>query len=258
MSHIWVIYYPPLSTLYPQLLSIKSTNSCGSEIGTVLARQTGHEANRIRQEAQMAPQINQRVRLSSNDEKLIQEHMPLVKIFARRFSRRLPASVAHDDLLGAGALGLIDSVKRRRGSNDSSFACYTRIRIRGAIFDELRSNDWLPRRSRSQERRETSGEPHPVAVIHFDDLPLGTDRTPADQSSESNPLEALTRKRIATMLRDELNLLPERDRLVLHLHYFKGMRLKEIGRLLGVSEARVSQIHHRALHQLRPKVRSAA
>jgi RNA polymerase sigma factor for flagellar operon FliA len=183
--------------------------------------------------------------------------MPLVKIIARRFSKRLPASVAQDDLLGAGALGLIDSVVRRRGDDEGSFACYTRIRIRGAIFDELRSHDWLPRRSRHAEQTE-SGPPKPVAVVHFDDLPTEADRTPADRSTETNPLNALTRKRMAALLQQELNQLPERDRLVLHLHYFRGMRLKEIGRLLGVSEARVSQIHHRALAQLKPKVRDAA
>ena len=196
--------------------------------------------------------------LNAPDEQLIKENMPLVKIIARRFSKRLPSSVAQDDLVGAGALGLIDSVVRRRGNDENSFACYTRIRIRGAIFDELRSHDWLPRRSRSAENKDVDGPPRPVAVVHFDDLPTEADRTPSDRSLEGNPLNALTRKRIATMLKQELSLLPERDRLVLHLHYFKGMRLKEIGRLLGVSEARISQIHHRALGQLRPKVRDAA
>ncbi len=74
----------------------------------------------------------------------------------------------------------------------------------------------------------------------------------------TNPLNALTEKRRAMTLKQELDQLPARDRLVLHLHYFKGMRLKEIGRLLGVSEARISQIHHRALGQLKPKIRDAA
>ena len=197
-------------------------------------------------------------RLSAPDEQLIKDNMPLVRIIARRFSKRLPASVAQDDLIGAGALGLIDSVVRRRGDDENSFACYTRIRIRGAIFDELRSHDWLPRRSRSAEPQDREGPPRPVAVVHFDDLPTEADRTPADRSSDGNPLNMLTRKRMATLLKQELEMLPERDRLVLHLHYFKGMRLKEIGRLLGVSEARISQIHHRALGQLRPKVRDAA
>ncbi len=197
-------------------------------------------------------------KLSVPDEKLIHDHMPLVKIIARRFAKRLPASVAQDDLLGAGALGLIDSVVRRRGDDESAFACYTRIRIRGAIFDELRSHDWLPRRSRSTDQPEKAGPPRPVAVIHFDDLGTEADRTPADRSMATNPLNALTEKRRAMTLKQELDQLPARDRLVLHLHYFKGMRLKEIGRLLGVSEARISQIHHRALGQLKPKIRDAA
>ncbi len=196
--------------------------------------------------------------LNPRDESLICEHMPLVKHIARRFARRLPSSVAHDDLVGAGALGLVDSVTRRRKGDEASFACYTRIRIRGAIFDELRSHDWLPRRSRTAERRETRGEPFPVAVVHFEDLPVGKERTPSDPTPASNPLEALANKRIARQLKKELELLPDRDRLVLHLHYFRGMRLKEIGRLFGVSEARISQIHHRALAQLRPKLPSAA
>lgn len=199
-----------------------------------------------------------RIRTTLPNEELIRKHMPLVKIIAKRFSRRLPSSVAHDDLLGAGALGLIDSLARRRGDDEGSFTCYTRIRIRGAIFDELRSHDWLPRRSRTQKQRKSHGEPPPVAVIHFDDLPANTNRIPVERSQENNPLEALLRKQVAILLKQELNLLPKRDRLVLHLHYFKGMRLKEIGRLLGVSEARISQIHHRALHLLKPKVLNAA
>lgn len=202
--------------------------------------------------------VNKREKLSAPDEKLIRDHMPLVKIIARRFSKRLPASVAQDDLLGAGALGLIDSVVRRRGDDESSFACYTRIRIRGAIFDELRAHDWLPRRSRSADNKDREGPPRPVAVIHFDDLGTEADRTPADRSIGKDPLSALSKKRLATVLRQELGQLPDRDRLVLHLHYFKGMRLKEIGRFLGVSEARISQIHHRALAQLKPKIRHAA
>ncbi len=197
-------------------------------------------------------------KLSAPDEELIREHMPLVKVLARRFSRRLPPSVSHDDLLGAGTLGLVDSVLRRRGSDKNSFECYTRIRIRGAMYDELRAHDWLPRRCRSQQKEVKKGAPHPVAVIHFDDLPPGSERTPADQTDHWNPIEVLAKKRIASLLKEEINQLPKRDQLVLRLHYFRGMQLKEIGRLLGVSEARISQIHHRALSQLRPKLRSAA
>lgn len=195
--------------------------------------------------------------LSQPDEQLIRDHIPLVKSIAKRFARRLPASVAHDDLFGAGALGLIDSVVRRRGSDENAFACYTRIRIRGAIFDELRAHDWLPRRSRKEEEPR-SGEPMPIAVLHIEDLPAGDRKEPGENAEATSPLEALASKRIADLLRRELAELPERDRLVLHLHYFKGMRLREIGRFLGVSEARISQIHHRALRQMRPRLSTAA
>ena len=197
-------------------------------------------------------------RLTPPEEKLIHDHLPLVKMVAKRLARRLPPSVAHDDLVGAGSLGLVDSVVRRRNNADSSFPHYTRIRIQGAMMDELRSHDWLPRRARAAEQAYRCGAPHPVAVVRFDDLPRGLARTPADKSSSSNPLEALARKRIALHLKRELDQLPKRDRLILHLHYFKGMNLKEISCLLGVSEARVSQIHHRALGLLRPNVPSAA
>jgi RNA polymerase sigma factor for flagellar operon FliA len=200
----------------------------------------------------------QQKQISPPDEKLIREHMPLVKIMARRVSRRLPPSVSHDDLLGAGTLGLVDSVLRRRGSDMNSFECYTRIRIRGAIFDELRSHDWLPRRSRSQAQNSKEGVPHPVAVIHLEDLPPGANRTPVDQSDHWNPAAALSRKRMVSSLKKELGHLHKRDQLVLRLYYFKGMRLKEIGRFLGVSEARISQIHNKALQILKPKIRSAA
>jgi RNA polymerase sigma factor FliA len=201
---------------------------------------------------------NSRGRLTPPDEKLIRDHMPMVKLIARRFAKRLPASVSQDDLLGAGALGLLDSVVRRRGDDEDSFSCYSRIRIRGAIFDELRAHDWLPRRSRSTEKKEVTGAPHPVAVIHFDDLPHGKERQPSSTTGEDNPLDALTRKRKISTLCRELETLPERDRLVIRMHYFRGMRLKEIGRLLGISEARVSQIHHRVLNQLRPRLLEAA
>ena len=204
-------------------------------------------------------------RLSENkkrpviDEELIRKHMPLVHKLARRMAMRAPASIVPDDLLSAGTYGLVDSVIRNRGDDGASFACYVRMRIRGAIYDELRANDWLPRRARQKNQPEPeSGPPRPVAVIRFDDLPAGPEATPATKEIDSDPFEALTRKRARKNLYDALSELPERDRLVVHLHYFKGMQIREIGRFLGVSEARISQIHHRALGRIRPFLKTAA
>jgi RNA polymerase sigma factor FliA len=193
------------------------------------------------------------------DEDLIKKHMPLVHKLARRMAMRAPASIVPDDLLSAGTYGLVDSVIRNRGDDGASFACYVRMRIRGAIYDELRANDWLPRRARLKNQPEPeSGPPRPVAVIRFDDLPAGPEATPATKEIDSDPFEALTRKRVRKNLYDALSELPERDRLVVHLHYFKGMQIREIGRFLGVSEARISQIHHRALNRIRPFLKTAA
>jgi len=192
------------------------------------------------------------------DEGLIRQHMPLVRQLARRMALRAPASIVSDDLLSAGTYGLVDSVIRNRGDGGASFACYVRMRIRGAIYDELRANDWLPRRARLKDQPEPeSGPPRPVAVIRFDDLPQGQDAI-ATKEIDADPFEALTRKRVRRSLHQALSGLPERDRLVVHLHYFKGMQIREIGKFLGVSEARISQIHHRALERIRPFVDLAA
>jgi RNA polymerase sigma factor for flagellar operon FliA len=206
-----------------------------------------------------AAKPDQRKKRPAIDEKLIKQHLPLVHRMARRMSLRAPASIVHDDLLSAGTYGLVDSVIRNRGDGGASFACYVRLRIRGAIYDELRANDWLPRRARLKDRPEPeSGPPRPVAVIRFDDLPQGPEAALASEELDTDPLEVLTRKRVRNSLHEAMSELPERDRLVVHLHYFKGMQIREIGKFLGVSEARVSQIHHRALGRMRPFVDLAA
>ena len=196
------------------------------------------------------------------DEKLIIKHMPLVQRLARRMAMRAPASIISDDLYSAGALGLVDSVLKNRGGDGASFACYVRMRIKGAIYDELRATDWLPRRARAEQQQQKdeqkAGPARPVAVIRFDDLPAGPEANPATKEIGSDPLEELSRKQTRMSLDEALAELPRRDRLVVNLHYFRGMQIREIGRLLGVSEARISQIHHRALQRIRPLLQSAA
>src|SRR6185295_4970526 len=99
----------------------------------------------------------------------VSRHMPLVRQVVARFLRRLPANVLRDDLIAAGVFGLVDSLRKNGGDQGAAFESYARIRIRGAILDELRAQDWLPRRARWAMRDGTT-EDVPVAVIGLDDL----------------------------------------------------------------------------------------
>jgi len=185
--------------------------------------------------------------------------MPLVRRIARRMAWRAPSSIVTDDLVAAGALGLVDSIRRNGGDHGDAFGFYMLTRIRGSIQDELRASDWLPRGARVRAAEgHVSGQPRPVAVIRFDDLPPGPEASPPSSDPAADPHEVLARKRVINRINSAVTSLPARDQLILRLHYSRGMQLKEIGRLLGVSEARISQLHHRALDRIRPRLAPAA
>lgn len=189
----------------------------------------------------------------------VEQNLPMVLEMARRIAVRAPANIRAEDLIGAGTLGLMDSVRRNNGGTGPSLACYMRTRIRGAIQDELRAFDWLPRRARARNNGATKrGAPRPVAVIAFGDLPPGPQRHPVAEDPWSDPMEATALRARNESLREAMSLLQPRERLVLNLHYFNDMRLREISRFLGVTEARISQIHHRALSKLKPVLKKAA
>ncbi|MBL8718100.1 MAG: sigma-70 family RNA polymerase sigma factor, partial [Myxococcales bacterium] len=128
-----------------------------------------------------------------------------------------------------------------------TFESYARIRIRGAILDELRSQDWLPRRARWAAEGKTDRVATVVAVVGLDDasgeLPF------ADDAPHAEAL--LSEQDDARELAAVVDQLPPRERLIVQMHYFQGARFKDIGEALGVSEPRVSQLHTRAMSQLR-------
>jgi len=179
-------------------------------------------------------------------------YLPLVYKLVRQLSRGLPANVERDDLLAAGLFGLIDSIRRNGGSEGEAFAGYARMRIRGAIVDELRAQDWLSRRA----RESVSATGDSASFVSMDDM------TPAEESSHlaygMDPAEALIACSERRALASAIARLPERERLVVGKYYFEGAKLKEIGAELGVSEPRVSQLHARALGLLRGMLASAA
>lgn len=182
----------------------------------------------------------------------VTRHMPLVRQVVARFLRRLPANVLRDDLLAAGVHGLIDSLRKNGGDQGATFESYARIRIRGAILDELRTQDWLPRRARWAALGKTAAsDDAPVAVIGLEDLTPGERIGSFGDAEEKDPCEQFTEREEARRLAEAIEQLPARERTIVRMHYFQGARFKDIGEVLGVSEPRVSQLHTRAMGQLR-------
>ena len=182
----------------------------------------------------------------------VTRHMPLVKQVVARFLRRLPANVLRDDLVAAGVFGLIDSLRKNGGDSGPSFESYARIRIRGAILDELRAQDWLPRRARwaaSGKTASTGGGP--TAVVGLDDLSPQERTAHFVDEDQEGAVALLEKAHEARQLSEAVDRLPPRERTIVRMHYFAGARFKEIGETLGVSEPRISQLHSRAMGQLR-------
>lgn len=189
-------------------------------------------------------------------ERDVKKYMHLVHQTVATFLRRLPPNVLRDDLVAAGTYGLIDSLRKNGEKQDPAFEYYIRIRIRGAILDELRAQDWLPRRTRWAASGKgtdvkTSGAAIPTAVIGFDDLPACERALSMPDALAPSPADAVEMALRHKALTDAVKLLPDRERTIVTLHYFRGVKFKDIGCKLGVSEPRISQLHARAMNRLR-------
>ena len=177
-------------------------------------------------------------------------YMPLVHQVVCRVLRKLPPNVLRDDLVAAGAFGLIDAL-RKSVERGPAFDWYARIRIRGVVVDELRSQDWLTRRARTRvAKAQAQGEGGGAAVVGFDDLPESQAHAFVDETMAS-PQEQVERRMDRVALERAVQLLPEREANIVGWHYFEGVPFKVIAARLGVSEPRVSQLHARAMGRLR-------
>lgn len=220
----------------------------------------------------------------------LEEHALLVKRIAQHMIVRMPASVQLDDLIQAGMIGLLEAAQKFDGSKGASFETYAGIRIRGAIVDEMRRGDWVPRsvhrnaRRISKAMKEVEGrlgrdatdaeiaeqmdisldEYHAMAsdsasgrLFSFEDT-VEEDEQAYSQGDVSEPLQApahtVQRQQMQQALSAAIDSLPEREKLVLSLYYEEEMNLKEIGLVLGVSESRISQIHSQAALRLKKKM----
>ncbi len=225
---------------------------------------------------------------SPDEEQLVTRHAPLVKRIAYHLLGRLPSSVMVDDLMQAGMIGLLDAARHYDQSQGASFETYASIRVRGAMLDELRRNDWAPksvhRRARDvaeavrsvesrtgrdatdQEVAREMGialaEYHQILqdastckVLSFEEM--GADQQDVNDilaDGAAGPLENVQQGQFVDNLSDAIELLPERERLVVSLYYDEELNLKEIGAILKVSESRVSQLLSQAHARLRARL----
>ncbi|CAG0945162.1 RNA polymerase sigma factor FliA [Gammaproteobacteria bacterium] len=223
-------------------------------------------------------------------DQIIMQYAPLVKRIAYHLMAKLPASVQAEDVIQNGMIGLIDAVGRFEEGLGAQFETYAVQRIRGAMLDGLRENDWLPRSLRRDMRRiegavsqleqrygrqPTEGElaksldmalgdyqkmlqdARGYQLLHIEDFGDGDDDDYLDRhlpSSEADPLAALLDKNMRDVLIRAIQDLPEREKTVMGLYYEEELNLREIGEILGVSESRVCQLHSQAIARLRAKL----
>jgi RNA polymerase sigma factor for flagellar operon FliA len=221
-------------------------------------------------------------------ERLLLEHLPMVRYLARRIHERLPQHVELDDLISAGVVGLIDAFSKFDHGKKVQFKSYAQFRIRGAILDSLRILDWSPRELRRKGRAvqdalqtltqrlgRTPNEQEAAAEMKVDlaqyqqmlgdlkGLEIGSLNMERNEESgeeelayvagspEEDPLFRCLQGEMKQRLIDAIEDLPEKERLVLTLYYYEELTMREIGLALGVVESRVSQIHSSAVLQLR-------
>ncbi len=232
-------------------------------------------------------------RLKSQDlrEKIILEYAPLVKLVAGRLSMYLGYNVEYDDLVGYGVFGLIDAIDKFDTCKDVKFETYASLRIRGAILDQIRKMDWIPRTIRQRQKKidavmkeiETttgrsatdeeiarglgiSGDEYTdwqsqmkiTGVVSLNEyIEQGGPELKGEKSVSSQfeiPEEVAEREELKEKLRESLDILTEKERKVVLLYYYEDLTLKEISYILEVSESRVSQLHTKALSKMKSKL----
>ncbi len=235
--------------------------------------------------------------VNSTRDRLVVEYAPLIKYIAQKIAARLPTNIELDDLISSGVIGLMDAIGKYDASRDNKFKTYAEFRIRGAILDELRAQDWVPRSVREKaktlercyvrieqakgrqatdeevcadlnisqdEYHEMLNQVRSVSLLSFDDVQnfSKADKralhgfSDAASYKSSTPFSEVNQSALKGMISEAINDLPEKQRLVLSLYYYEDLNLKEIGRVLDVTESRVSQLHTQAILRLKGKLRN--
>ena len=233
--------------------------------------------------------------LTGEQERVLLEHLPIVRFLARRIHERLPQHVDIEDLVSAGVVGLMDAFSKFDPAKKVQFRSYAQFRIRGAILDSLRTLDWSPRELRRKGRAVEEAirvltarlghapdeaevaaemalnlEEYQQLLGDLKGLEIGTLHMERNEDSgeeelayipsrpEEDPLFCCLRGELEERLAEAIQNLPDRERLVMSLYYYEEMTMHEIGLALGVVESRVSQVHASAVVHLRSALRDLA
>ena len=202
-------------------------------------------------------------------EKLIVEYAPLVRVVAGRLSMYLGYNVEYDDLVSYGIFGLIDAIDKFDLGKDVKFETYASLRIRGAILDQIRKMDWIPRTVRQKQKKIEEA----IKIVETRTGKNASDEEIARQlgiagdeqggepvmDAQNNshfvqPEEAVAEEELKKVLEETMELLTEKEQKVILLYYYEELTLKEISNILEVSESRVSQLHTKALLKMRRKM----
>jgi len=236
-------------------------------------------------------QVTEEIEITTeNREEVIKQYSPMIKYVANRIAMRLPPHIEMDDLVSVGVLGLIDAITKYDPTRGAKFKTYAEFRVRGAILDELRSMDWVPRSVRQKasnvdsvvqklqsklgrppEDEEVAGEMGISLDQFFDTLNetksmpvlslegLGIAKETGEQQSlldclagksDTDPQIQIRLNELKEIIAQAIDTLPEKARLMISLYYYEELTMKEIGAVLDVTESRVSQIHSKAVFRL--------
>ena len=223
-------------------------------------------------------------------EKLILEYAPLVKLVAGRLSMYLGYNVEYDDLVSYGIFGLIDAIDKFDSMKEVKFETYASLRIRGAILDQIRKMDWIPRTIRQKQKKIDAAmkeieintgraatdeeiaaslgiseddyqgwqsQMKITGVVSLNEFMESGSEIPAQQSNQhrfEEPEEVVEKEELKKVLAQALELLTEKEKKVILLYYYEDLTLKEISHVLEVSESRISQLHTRALQKMKSKM----
>lgn len=222
---------------------------------------------------------------------IIEHYLPMIQCVARKISFRLPAHISCNDLISSGVIGLMDAIKKYNPTNNNTFKTYAEFRVRGAVLDSLRSQDWTPRSIRDKSKRiqkiikilghklsriPTDREIAKALGISFEEYHFMLNQTKEVKmvSIDENPVfnhidktmifkvlessnfdfENMNQKSVHRIILSVINELPERQRIVLSLYYYEECNLRKIGQVLKITESRVSQLHAQSLAKLKTKL----